>query len=155
MSFVLVNCGAVLFFWWRVTTPTVDPKSKWYQRMYDPGAFKLDQLESTKPIFGMQNFTLLTAHMQHFPFPACREREAPHWTPNVNGTNGSRTLRHSSWMILTPRNLFSTFFPSHMQHFLFLHPKKRAPHRLTVDLKCVWHQEILYPRQTPETERVF
>ena len=30
--------------------PTVDLKSGWHQGVYDPGAFKLDHLESTKPI---------------------------------------------------------------------------------------------------------
>ena len=32
--------------------------------------FKLDHLESTKPIFEILISTLLTCHMQHFPFPA-------------------------------------------------------------------------------------
>ena len=29
----------------------MDPKSEWQQGVYDPGAFKLDHLQSTKPIF--------------------------------------------------------------------------------------------------------
>ena len=50
------------------------PKSEWEQGVYDPGAFKLDHLESTEPIFAQQISTFLTGHMQNLPFPACKEK---------------------------------------------------------------------------------
>ena len=49
--------------------PTVDPKSKWHQGVYDSGAFKLDHLETIKPTFSKEMSTLLTSDMQHVPFP--------------------------------------------------------------------------------------
>ena len=56
--------------------PAVDPESERQQGGYDHGAFKLDQLESMKLIFEKKISIFLTGHMQHFPFPACREGEA-------------------------------------------------------------------------------
>ena len=50
--------------------PTMYPKSEWHQRVYDPGAFKLNHLQSRKPIFAKWISTLLTGHMHDFPFPA-------------------------------------------------------------------------------------
>ena len=61
-------------------TPHNVPNSEWHQGVYDPGAFKLDHLQSTKPIFAKWISTLLTGHMQHFPFPAYSEMDTPQCT---------------------------------------------------------------------------
>ena len=146
--------------------PTVDPKSEWNQGVHDPGAFKLDHLQSMKPIFAKYISTLLTltcssslflhpgkrapyigpqkwmtprgvwpwgiqirpfavheayfwklifhfinSHMQDFPFPACREKGTPQWTPKVNDTKGCMTLGHSNWTICSPRKpIFPNWF---------------------------------------------
>ena len=69
--------------------PSMYPKSEWHQGVYDPGAFELDRLQSIKPIFERWNSTLLTSHMQLFPFPACREMDTPQCTPTRSGPGTS------------------------------------------------------------------
>ena len=92
--------------------PIMYPKSEWEQGVYDPGAFKLDHLESTKPILHKWISTFLTCHMQHFPLPACREKRTPQLTPNVNETKGCTNLGHSNWTICSPQNLYLSYrFP--------------------------------------------
>ena len=48
-----------------------------WMRVMGPGAFKFDHLESTKPILEKKISTLFMCQMQHFPFPACREKGTP------------------------------------------------------------------------------
>ena len=43
--------------------PTVDPKIEWHEGVYDPGEFKLDHLQSTKPKFLKWISTLLIGHI--------------------------------------------------------------------------------------------
>ena len=86
--------------------PTVDLKSDWHQGVFDPGAFELDHLQSTKPIFAIWISTFLTSHMQHFPFLACREKGIPQWTPKVTDTKRCMTLGHSNWTSSSLRNPF-------------------------------------------------
>ena len=74
--------------------------------VYDPGAFKLDHLQSTEPIFAQYISPLLTRRMQNFPFPAYCEMDTPQCTPKVNSTKGYMTLGHSNWTICSPQNLF-------------------------------------------------
>ena len=83
--------------------PTVDPESEGHPGVHDPGAFKLGHLQSMKPIFASKISTLLPGHMQHFPFPACREKDSPQWTPKVSDTKWCMTLSHSNWTICSPR----------------------------------------------------
>ena len=64
----------------RKGTPYNGPKSGWHQGVYDPGAFKLDHLESTKAIFARWISTFLTGHMQQFPFLHAEERDTLQWT---------------------------------------------------------------------------
>ena len=61
--------------------PTLYPKSGLHQGLYDPGTFKLDDLESIKTVFAKSISTLFTIHMQHFPFPAYREKGTPSVDP--------------------------------------------------------------------------
>ena len=44
--------------------------------------------------------------MQHFPFPACREKGTPQRTPKEIGIKGDMTLWHSNWTICSQQNLF-------------------------------------------------
>ena len=44
--------------------PIVETKSEWHQGVCDPGAFKLDHLQSMKPIFAKWISTLLTSNHQ-------------------------------------------------------------------------------------------
>ena len=53
----------------------LDPKCEWH-----PGAFKLDHLQCTKPIFANWISTLLTGHMQHSLFLHA-EKRALHTRP--------------------------------------------------------------------------
>ena len=76
--------------------PTMDLKSDRHQGVFDPGAFKLDHLQSTKPIFAIRISTSLTSHMQHFPILACREKGIPQWTPKVTDTKRCMTIGHSN-----------------------------------------------------------
>ena len=53
---------------------------------YDPGAFRLDHLQSMKPILVKHFFTFSAIQMQHIPFPACKEKGTLHWSPKANET---------------------------------------------------------------------
>ena len=84
--------------------------------------------------------------MQHFPFPASREKATPQWTPKVDETKGCMTLGHSNWTIWSPRNLFlQTEFPLYYKAIcsisLFLHAGERdTPHwtQKWMTLRGVW-----------------
>ena len=111
------------------------PKSEWQQGMYDPGAFTLDYLESIKPNFVKEFSILLTSHMQHFPFPACREKGTLKATSKVNDTKECMTLGHSNRIICSPQNLFLQYeFPLYSQArcsiSLFLHTVKWITHNV-------------------------
>ena len=49
--------------------------------------------------WGGGNSTLLASCMQHFPFPACKEKDTLLLTPKVNDTKGYITLGHSNCII--------------------------------------------------------
>ena len=64
--------------------------------------FKLDQLQSMKPIFAPKISTLLTSNMQHFHFPAYRKKGIQQLTPELNETKTKGYIMyigHSSWTI--------------------------------------------------------
>ena len=103
---------------------TVDPKSEWHQGVYDPGAFKLDHLQSMKPIFAKWISTLLTSHMQHFPFPACWGKNTctvdpkGEWQKATYDPGAFKLGRLQSMKPIFAKYI-STLLTSHMQHFPF------------------------------------
>ena len=86
------------------------PKSEKNQ----PGAFKLDHLQSTKSTFAKWISTLLTSHLQYFPFPASREMGIPLWTARVSGHRGCMNLGHS----IGPFGIHETYFCNMDFHFI-------------------------------------
>ena len=127
--------------------PTVDPKSGWQQGVYDLGPFKLDQLQSKKPIFAKCFSTLLMSHMQHFPFSVSRKR-APY-----NGPQKWMTKR-GVWPLAIQIRSFAvheTYFCQMDFHFInkphaafpfSCIQRKRAPHS---GPKSEWHQGVSEP----------
>ena len=56
--------------------PTMDPKSKWHQGVYEPGEFKLDRLMSVKPIFAKEIPTYITCECSISLFLHAEKRAA-------------------------------------------------------------------------------
>ena len=86
-------------------------KKKWIQILLIYASFLMSvplimkYFVSTEQYFACNISTILTSHMQHFPFPACRGKGTPQWTPKVSDTKGCMTLGHSSWSIWSLQNL--------------------------------------------------
>ena len=105
-----------------------EPKNEWQQRVHDPGAFKLDHLQSTKPIFAKWISTLLTLT----------------WSISLFLHTVKSSLHSGPQKWVTPRGVWpwgiqvgpfavhKTYFckvnfhfiTSQMQHFPFLHAEK-------------------------------
>ena len=60
-------------------------KSESFRGIYEHGEFKLDYLLSIKPFIEKKISTLITSHMQNFPFLACREKGTPLTGRRSNG----------------------------------------------------------------------
>ena len=81
-----------------------DPKRHLYQGVYYPGTFNLDQLDLMQPIWERSIFTLLTSHMQEFPF--FKEKGTLQLIPKVTATRGYMTMGYSNWTSRSSWNQF-------------------------------------------------
>ena len=59
--------------------------------------------------------------MQHFPFPASREKGTLQWTPKVDDTKGCMTQGHPNWIIGSPQNQFFLLVVSSVTDYFPVH----------------------------------
>ena len=58
------------------------------------GAFKLEYLKTTKPIFEKGIFAFIKIHLLHLPFTACRKKDTQQWTKKLKDAKGCMAMGH-------------------------------------------------------------